>query len=160
MAGHPLEGWKTNRGPGAAAAAPLPGEPMGDGTQKRRKTDSLPTRRIEEAATGPRPRGDATTRPGAKGHTPALIVPVCNLETFYAAIAYGADGVRVGLQKLDPSRPGMGLEELDVAVDIDNGGAPQLGGAASGRRYTQDILSLAGYGTFIWDFWNAFTLDG
>ena len=51
-------------------------------------------------------------------------------------------------------------EELDVAVDIDNGDAPQLGGAASGRRYTQDILSLAGYGTFSWDFWDAFTLDG
>jgi outer membrane receptor protein involved in Fe transport len=51
-------------------------------------------------------------------------------------------------------------EELNVEVDVDNGDAPQLGGAASGREYTQNLLSLAAYATFAWDFWDAFTLDG
>jgi outer membrane receptor protein involved in Fe transport len=52
------------------------------------------------------------------------------------------------------------IEELDVEIAIDSGTAPNLGGAPSGRDYTQDVMSLGAYATFSWDFWEAFTVDG
>ncbi len=50
-------------------------------------------------------------------------------------------------------------EELDTNVDI-NLGPGTIGGAPTARKYTQTIVSLAGYSTLSWDFWEAFTLDG
>ena len=47
-------------------------------------------------------------------------------------------------------------ETLDVEVENDFG---FLSGVARGRRYKQDIRTIAGYVTTAWDFWDAFTLD-
>jgi outer membrane receptor protein involved in Fe transport len=51
-------------------------------------------------------------------------------------------------------------EHLDVDVGINFGPSTGLGGAPTGRTYKQDVLSFGGYGTFSWDFWDAFTFDG
>ncbi len=50
-------------------------------------------------------------------------------------------------------------EELNVDVNIFLGAATGLV-APTRRQYTQDLLSLAGYMSLSWDFWESFTLDG
>ncbi len=51
-------------------------------------------------------------------------------------------------------------EELNVDVTAFFGRASTLGAIPTGRVYTQDLISLAGYASFSWDFWDAFTIDG
>lgn len=49
-------------------------------------------------------------------------------------------------------------EAINVDVAIDFGPAQQFG--ASGRHYRQNLLSVGGYTSLSWDFWESFTLDG
>jgi outer membrane receptor protein involved in Fe transport len=51
-------------------------------------------------------------------------------------------------------------ESLDAQVDLDFGGNATLTGAVTRRSYSQEVTSFAGYASFSWDFWEAFTLDG
>ena len=51
-------------------------------------------------------------------------------------------------------------EDLNVEVNIDFGSSASLSQAPKRRVYTQTLLSLAGYASLSWDFWDAFTLDG
>jgi len=49
-------------------------------------------------------------------------------------------------------------EQLNVGVDVDLG---DLNAFAVGKRdYTQNLFSVAGYGSLAWNFWDNFTLDG
>jgi outer membrane receptor protein involved in Fe transport len=51
------------------------------------------------------------------------------------------------------------MEELDIAVT--NHFQPLFAELAiADRQYVQSLWSAAGYGSFEWDFWNDFTLDG
>jgi outer membrane receptor protein involved in Fe transport len=50
------------------------------------------------------------------------------------------------------------MEELNV--DVRNFVNPILLSVPADRTYTQRLWSLAGYGSFAWDFWEDFTLDG
>jgi outer membrane receptor protein involved in Fe transport len=49
-------------------------------------------------------------------------------------------------------------EKLDVFIANDLGDLTAFG--VGSRRYTQRLLSTAGYGQFAFDFWDDFTLDG
>jgi hypothetical protein len=51
-------------------------------------------------------------------------------------------------------------ESLHVSTDIDFGTASGLIGAPRRRTYRQKVLSLGGYASLSWDFWDAFTIDG
>jgi outer membrane receptor protein involved in Fe transport len=51
-------------------------------------------------------------------------------------------------------------EELNSHVNIFFGPGTGLIGAPTYRDFTQDLLSLAGYMSLSWDFWDAFTIDG
>jgi len=51
-------------------------------------------------------------------------------------------------------------ESLDTNVKLDFGANSTLFGAVTERSMTQDITTIAGYASFSWDFWDAFTLDG
>jgi iron complex outermembrane receptor protein len=49
-------------------------------------------------------------------------------------------------------------EQIDVNVVNDFGRATAF--SVGARDYTQELLSMAGYGSFSFDFWDDFTLDG
>jgi len=51
-------------------------------------------------------------------------------------------------------------EDLDVDVKLDFGLVSGLSGAPRIRKYNQTVLSLGGYASASWDFWDAFTIDG
>ncbi len=51
-------------------------------------------------------------------------------------------------------------ESLHVSTDVNFGTASGLIGAPRRRTYRQKVLSLGGYASFSWDFWDAFTIDG
>jgi outer membrane receptor protein involved in Fe transport len=54
---------------------------------------------------------------------------------------------------------GWGLREDLTAIVHNDFGKQQFAGV-SGRDYNQRLWSAGGYGTFSWDFWDKFTLDG
>jgi outer membrane receptor protein involved in Fe transport len=51
-------------------------------------------------------------------------------------------------------------EALDVKVAVNFGGGAAAAFAVGEREYSQDTTSLGGYGSFAFDFWDDFTLDG